>query len=874
MAGDRDTIAATRSARRSSGPRRSSSKNRGVGEGWATCVSSWARTSADRTSVPGERSRWTTSPMVAARFPTERSARRVVASLAMRTGRSGPTTASASGRRCSGNATGATDGALRSSVTNRSARSAVVRDVAATRPSAAPTVATRASDRPIDAIAPLVGGGSVVALAPLIAPALNAVPATACSEPGTRRMLRPAEASPASPAAARSARPSTPGPRATAETVRAALLPSTTGAPREVASTRITSTTNVPGRGRRNAGTSAAVCGTALRAASIADPLCSDHGEVRCTASGTGADLVGALGGEAGAGDSSTGYRSPGAWVSALATGNGGAGPANDAERDRTGPRTRDAVETGAPATSPVTARARRVTGRRSDENVCGRPSRRPTPCSRRGAAARETCLTGSSMTPTATSAVATPMIPGGGSGRARRPGRAVSSPAPASNGCGPSPGTMLSGSRRTSMLADASAARAGAVDAIGSSGPARLDGTITREPATGRVCAPPSSDGVAATGPPRSALPISRATVLPTEGSANDEPGMRRASRRPAPRSASPDPRSAAAPGVSGPNIPRASSAERKRSIRAAGPSCARERHEARIAGSPSRRSCPGRSGPSTPARCGACERVAAVRGARPRGVDVREVSMVRESCGFGHGTTRERAGAGAGPRCRPTTDQLVAADRRVLAECSCGHAASDSATISWRCSAEDGPSGARGRGRRARTAGPIGGGLDRVDHAPLLQQPTQRVDSACRRPTRRTGIDPPRHPGVRNVGRPLGQRRAEPIAPSVPRSRRGPPSCADAGRRRQGRSATPNSLRSMSTTRARPEPPRCGHPPRTEPAVGARPRPGPRLRWGGDATSRWRSRDRTRPTTGPPSRSTPVGAAAEPSRAAGAPG
>ena len=76
--GARRITAATCSARRSSGLRSSSSKNRGTGEGWATWVSSWAITSAVGRGVVT----WMTSPVVAAALPTFASARREPSPLA------------------------------------------------------------------------------------------------------------------------------------------------------------------------------------------------------------------------------------------------------------------------------------------------------------------------------------------------------------------------------------------------------------------------------------------------------------------------------------------------------------------------------------------------------------------------------------------------------------------------------------------------------------------------------------------------------------------------------------------------------------------------------------------------------------------------
>ncbi len=72
-AGSRWTRAAMSSARRSS-VEGTSSKKRGVADGWATWVSSWA-SNARSTRASGVRWRWITEPVVAARLPAAVSAR-------------------------------------------------------------------------------------------------------------------------------------------------------------------------------------------------------------------------------------------------------------------------------------------------------------------------------------------------------------------------------------------------------------------------------------------------------------------------------------------------------------------------------------------------------------------------------------------------------------------------------------------------------------------------------------------------------------------------------------------------------------------------------------------------------------------------------
>lgn len=79
--GDRAMTRAICSALRSSGLSSMSSKNRGVGEGWATWVSSWAITSSSRRVGTDAGSRWIVSPVVAATLRTERSARRDAGSV-------------------------------------------------------------------------------------------------------------------------------------------------------------------------------------------------------------------------------------------------------------------------------------------------------------------------------------------------------------------------------------------------------------------------------------------------------------------------------------------------------------------------------------------------------------------------------------------------------------------------------------------------------------------------------------------------------------------------------------------------------------------------------------------------------------------------
>ena len=95
--GERAIRRPTSSARRSSGLSSMSSKKRGSGDGWATWVSSWAITSLTCTLGRAGRSRWITSPVVAATLPTERRARREASSVDSITRRPG-VIASAIGR--------------------------------------------------------------------------------------------------------------------------------------------------------------------------------------------------------------------------------------------------------------------------------------------------------------------------------------------------------------------------------------------------------------------------------------------------------------------------------------------------------------------------------------------------------------------------------------------------------------------------------------------------------------------------------------------------------------------------------------------------------------------------------------------------------